>query len=175
MTTADAERRRRAGGRSGKDGRVGDIRKGKPGGKLVFQAYADWGGTVLVKTANLGIHQGASLTHSGLYQMRAGRPGVDRALDRGRARPRDGDAGGAAGPGDVHRQDAARTPSSRTAGRSPRKTSSTPTTATPSRADSAYKARWSWLDKVEAVDAATVRFKTKGPFADLLGALATRQ
>ena len=29
-------------------------------------------------TANQGIHQGASLTHSSLYQYAAGRPGVDR-------------------------------------------------------------------------------------------------
>src|SRR5262245_12455214 len=45
-----------------------DPKKGTPGGKLVFQAYADWGGTQLVTTANQGIHQGASLTHSSLYQ-----------------------------------------------------------------------------------------------------------
>src|SRR6185503_10879614 len=46
--------------------KVQDARKGKPGGKLIFQAYADWGGTQLVTTANQGIHQGAGLTHSSL-------------------------------------------------------------------------------------------------------------
>src|SRR3954471_4034833 len=55
-----------------------DWKKGKAGGKLIFQAYADWGGTQLVTTANQGIHQGASLTHSSLYQYAAGKPGVDR-------------------------------------------------------------------------------------------------
>ena len=38
-------------------------------------------------------------------------------------------------------------------------------------ADSAYKSQWIFLDKVEAVDASTIRVHTKGPFADFLGAM----
>src|SRR5262245_8869343 len=54
-----------------------DPLKGARGGKLVFQAYADWGGIVIARARNAGIHQAASFTHSGLYQTRNGRPGVE--------------------------------------------------------------------------------------------------
>jgi ABC-type transport system substrate-binding protein len=164
------------GGTSGGGGKADEVdkerdsKKGTPGGKLVFQAYADWGGTQLVTTANQGIHQGASLTHSSLYQYAAGRPGVDRRsadveLDLAIAMPEQPDP-------ETHivkiRQDA-------------KFSNGKPVTAEDVAysydryafaANSAYKTQYQWLDKVQAVDRSTVKFSTKGPFADFIGVMA---
>jgi peptide/nickel transport system substrate-binding protein len=150
-----------------------DPLKGTRGGKLVFQAYADWGGIVVARARNAGIHQAASFTHSGLYQTRNGRPGVDLSdlsseLDLATAMPET--------PPDklswvVKLTPGAKFHNGKVVTSEDVKYSFDRYAFDP---DSAYKVDFPWLDKVEAPDPNTVVFKAKFPYADVPGSLTGR-
>ena len=150
-----------------------DSLKGNPGGKLIMQTFGDPGGLVLVKTASAGVTQIASLTHSGLYSMASGHPGVDPTatspeLDLATAMPEQA-------PDQLTYTVKIRADAKFHNGR--------PVTADDVKytwdryalsPDSAYKSNFTWFDKVETPDPKTVVFKTKVPYADMLGSLTAR-
>lgn len=152
-----------------------DSTQGNQGGKLVFQQFGDPGGLVLVQTANAGVQQLASLTHSGLLAMANGRPGIG------------------VGPSDITPEPdlAAALPEQPADGltyvvkieqgvkfQNGREVTADDVVYSFRRYafddDSAYKGTYSWLESVEATDPTTVVFKTKAPYADMVGSLTAR-
>jgi glutathione transport system substrate-binding protein len=152
---------------------VVDPTKGKPGGKIVIQAFGYPGaGVTLVSVSNAGIAQFAGFTHSGLLELRNGTPEVpgDDVLsvgpDLAQAMPEQ--------PDDL---------TYRFKVRNARFHNGRQVTADDVKYSleryafwdrSAYRVPWSWLDKVEVPDAESVVVKTKYPFAETFQSLAAR-
>jgi peptide/nickel transport system substrate-binding protein len=146
-----------------------DSTKGKPGGKLIIQAFGDPGGIVLVKTRNAGVAQLAGFTHSGLYHLKSGRPIIDPTdpsvePDLAQAMPEQPDELTY-----VVRLHPAKFQNGRTVTAEDVKYSYERYAF---GADSAYKNDWTWLEAVEALDASTVVVKTKYPFGEAVNSMA---
>ena len=146
-----------------------DSTKGKPGGKIVIQAFGDPGGIVLVTTRNAGVAQLAGFTHSGLFHLKSGRPIIDPTdpsvePDLAQAMPEQ--------PDDltyVVKLHPARFQNGRAVTAEDVKYSYDRYAF---GNDSAFKGTWTWLDTVEAPDASTVVVKTKFPFGEAIGSMA---
>jgi peptide/nickel transport system substrate-binding protein len=148
-----------------------DYKKGVRGGKLVLETHGDAGTLLLAKARNAGSHQVASLTHSGLYQLRNSRPGValnDLAIetDLAVALPET--------PADQLSWIVKITPGTKF--QNGRVLTSEDVKYSYERyafsPDSGYKVDFPWLDSVQAPDPNTVVFKAKYPYADVPVSLA---
>ena len=149
-----------------------DPTQGKRGGKIVIQQYGDPGGGLeLIKIRNPGVHQLAGFTHDGLLEFRNGTPafaGTDPGTqpDLARAMPEQPDQVTY-----VFKLRPAKFHNGRPVVAEDVKWTYETYAFAP---ESAWKADWAWLGRVETPDPQTVVVTTKFPYADALQEIAQR-
>jgi ABC-type transport system substrate-binding protein len=149
-----------------------DPTRGKRGGKIIIQQYSDPGGGLeLVKIRNLGVHQLAGFTHDGLLEFRNGTPafpGTDIGTqpDLAQTMPEQPDQQTY-----VFKLREANFHNGRAVTSDDVKYSYERYAYAP---DSAWRADFAWLDRVETPDPQTAVVRTKFPYADALQSMAQR-
>ena len=142
-----------------------DSTKGKPGGKLVWSSFGDWGGSLdMIGFGDYSLRQLSGLTHDGLLETRSGTPafpGTDKGMQPGLA---------TALP-EISPDKLSYTLKLKDA----KFHDGTPVTSEDVKwsletlatgKNSAWGFVFWWLDKVEASDPKTVKITTRFPFAD---------